>query len=521
MLGGVAIGVRPVGAATSSAQSIATTRAKNIAEFGVARQLAMLGVDHPTQEQIDKAVQLANDPAFQTRVLAELEAAQQLAKIGLEEPTQAQVNKAVELKNDPAFQEKSQAEISAWKQLLSLGNPAPSVEQVQKAVEHMRDPNFQDTVTKVLNMQKQKEIVGVVDPNSGTLDALDGLTDFVKPDGGTPFNPLQALLDALSKLGDGKRYTTQGSMIDAVKATPGNTAWNPLAPDAPTASPSGQPAPAAPAGSPTSSSPSSPSSPSSSSPSEPSSQSEEPAERPARETTTRPASEDHGSREATGRDWTQVRDDDNAWTGNSGQSTTRTEAKTVEYKNSDGTYTYETTTRVTHTDENGKSTTTETKSSETTEKPKDKGDTTDEFIEVTGPMPPADEFATGEMATNDGSHAMMVYSGKFGSFWGTTEHLRSGNPGTVWGDYGDSADANAAEIPTTGVIGPPTNDPWIHVDPDAGGDTTMSPEQIEFTNWMFGDYANPNDPNYNSNTVDGAQNPHDQSPYEHDTGDGV
>jgi hypothetical protein len=234
---------------------------------------------------------------------------------------------------------------------------------------------------------------------------------------------------------------------------------------------------------------------------------------------TESSSQDHGSSEATGREWTKVNNDDVKFDGNHGESTTHTEEKTVEYKNQDGTYTYETTTITTKT-EDGKAATETTKTTETTDKPKD-GYVTDDGYNSTGPQLPAPKFGENKTLESNGSaHSQQLYSGKFGSFYGTLIHPETGNPKTVWGDYGNKNDPNAAPPPSKEDVHPPSVDPLIHVEPDAdGGSGTLSLDQHEFqTSIHGGDYADPNDPLFGNKTMnDTPKNPNDSTPYENNS----
>jgi len=139
-----------------------------------------------------------------------------------------------------------------------------------------------------------------------------------------------------------------------------------------------------------------------------------------------------------------------------------------------------------------------------------------------GPQPPAEQGIGHDTAeVSDGSsHSMMTYSGAFGTFAGTPEHAQEGNPHTVWGDYGNPNDENATEVPTDSHIGPPSDDPLIHVEPDAdGGSGAISIEQHEFqTSIHGGDFGDPNDPLFGDGNVPAGDHG-DTSPYEHGTGD--
>jgi hypothetical protein len=141
----------------------------------------------------------------------------------------------------------------------------------------------------------------------------------------------------------------------------------------------------------------------------------------------------------------------------------------------------------------------------------------DDGYSSTGPIPSA-QVGVGSGSETVGDHSMKTYSGVFGTFFGTLEHARTGNPHTVSGDYGDPNDPNASS-PNQDDVHPPSNDPWIHVDPDAAaGQAVIAMEQHNVQVSIHGgDFVNPNDPLFGENTVIGGGDPQGTSPYEHGT----
>lgn len=121
----------------------------------------------------------------------------------------------------------------------------------------------------------------------------------------------------------------------------------------------------------------------------------------------------------------------------------------------------------------------------------------------TGPVPEAQTGSTISVAREGGD----------------STNARTGNPHTVWGDYGDPNDPTAGSQNLDGDGHPPSDDPLILVDPDAAGEqTTISTELHDFQVSIHGgDFVNPNDPFFGENTIVGDTNPQDTSPYEHET----
>ena len=118
--------------------------------------------------------------------------------------------------------------------------------------------------------------------------------------------------------------------------------------------------------------------------------------------------------------------------------------------------------------------------------------------------------------TVDASVAMGVYvDARYGD---DRVSVGSGND-TVWGDYGNPTDENASEVPTDGHVGPPSDDPLIHTDPDTDGvDATVGLELHDLqTSIHGGDFVDPNDPLFGDQNVPAGDHG-DTSPYEHDTG---
>ncbi len=118
-----------------------------------------------------------------------------------------------------------------------------------------------------------------------------------------------------------------------------------------------------------------------------------------------------------------------------------------------------------------------------------------------------------------GGHSSSRQSVGFDLSNGTLEHARTGNPNTVWGDYGDPTDPTASSQNVDGGGQPPSNDPLILVDPDAAGEqAVLSTELHDFAVSIHGgNFGNPNDLFFGENTVSGDTNPQDTSPYEHET----
>jgi hypothetical protein len=234
----------------------------------------------------------------------------------------------------------------------------------------------------------------------------------------------------------------------------------------------------------------------------------------------------HGSSQATGREWTTVTNDNTSWSGDHGETTTHTETHTVEYENEDGTYTYETTTTTTTT-EGGESTTETERTTETTEVPRSDDGSEEDYVagdgySDTGPGPAKVSIGSDQKEAGD-AHEQAVYSGVFGSFHGSPiqdQRVEAEVTGAPM-DFGDAADPNADPPPTPDDIevplhgqGASPHGTQILVDPDAG-DTTLSPEQIDFASSLGrgGDYGDPNDPNRQEAPAP-AENPMDTSPYE-------
>jgi hypothetical protein len=142
----------------------------------------------------------------------------------------------------------------------------------------------------------------------------------------------------------------------------------------------------------------------------------------------------------------------------------------------------------------------------------------DDGYSSTGPVPSA-QVGVGTGSETDGfGHSQMTYSGAFGTFFGTLEHAQTGNPHTVWGDYGNPNDPNAGSENQDDVH-PPSDDPLIHVDPDASGGVaimSMEPHDSQVSA-HGGDFVDPNDPLFGENTVIGGDDPQGTSPYEHST----
>jgi hypothetical protein len=142
----------------------------------------------------------------------------------------------------------------------------------------------------------------------------------------------------------------------------------------------------------------------------------------------------------------------------------------------------------------------------------------------TGPTPPAQVGVSETIDEAGAGHRQTVYSGKFGDFIGNPvqdQRIEAEVTGAPM-DFGDAADPNADPPPTPDDIevplygqGAQPHGTQILVDPDAG-DTTLSPEQIDFASSLrrSGDYGDPNDPNRQEAPAP-AENPLDSSPYEH------
>ena len=523
---------------TSSGGETESIRGASVAELSVVKQLALLGVDNPTQEQVDKGVELAKDPAVQAQATAELSAVQQLAVLGLENPTQAQVDKAVELIHDEAFQDQMQARLQATQSLARLGNEHPSLDQVEQAVKLMNDNEWQGKLEELLANERQDELLGQNDPTKGTFDKIPGLDGLLKPDGGAEWNPMKTLLDSLPDDQDGKAYSPTSAMLAEVLKTPGNTPFNPYAPG-PGSAPTGSPTSGGSGGGGTSSGTSTtpttsgtttspdrggfgpsgidpagqaePGRPSSSGTSGTSGSSGTPSgETPAGSTDTPAADTPATDTPSTGSE------------GDSGQSGTSDSSSSQHWDSSqdkDGDNErdadeWETTTSTTVTD--NYTLEVEKPAEDSTER------TTDDGYSYIGEPPPDqpgnDSISKTSTGGSGGSHEMATL--KSGTIQGNPEHAREGKPGVVWGDYGDPADPNATEDPGTGDVAPGDDQPYILVDPDAT-DGTLSADQIQFRTSLgdSGNYGDPNDPNAGNDHVGPADNPRDTSPYEHDVGD--
>ncbi len=161
------------------------------------------------------------------------------------------------------------------------------------------------------------------------------------------------------------------------------------------------------------------------------------------------------------------------------------------------------------------------------EKPAD--DDTEEYLaddgySATGPVPEAQVGSTTSVARDRGdatsirTSPMNRQTGEVDASAGSREHARTGNPNTVWGDYGDQNDPTGSQN-VEGDGHPPSDDPLILVDPDAAGEqTSISTELHDFQVSIHGgDFVNPNDPFFGENTISGDTNPQDTSPYEHET----
>ncbi len=145
----------------------------------------------------------------------------------------------------------------------------------------------------------------------------------------------------------------------------------------------------------------------------------------------------------------------------------------------------------------------------------------------TGPVPEpqtgSDNSRTlstgGGHSTNRETSPMNRQTGEVDGSSGSLEHARTGNPHTVWGDYGDQNDPTAGSQNVEGDGRPPSDDPLILVDPEAAGEQTIvSMELHDFQVSIHGgDFVNPNDPFFGENAISGDTNPQDTSPYEHET----
>ena len=188
-------------------------------QIAITRQLIMMGIENPTQEQIDAGVKVANDPAAQKLISQQIGVARQLELLGVENITQEQIDAGVKLTNDPVAQKSITQQLGVARQLTLMGVENPTQEQIDAGVKLMNDPSAMQQLQQDFENAREQIKQGK------TPDSLSPLLDsVVNTPGDTPFGIASSIMAGVINTPGATPWSLVNSVLGTAQSgTPGTS----------------------------------------------------------------------------------------------------------------------------------------------------------------------------------------------------------------------------------------------------------------------------------------------------------